>query len=333
AVDQSRAYAVDDLVRGHVVFPPGQVEDFIITMAGLQPLYNFAAVVDDHLMEITHVIRGEEHLANTPKQNLLYAAFGWSPPIYAHIPIILNMEGKKLSKRDGATAVGDFERLGYLPEALLNFIALLGWSPGDDRERMTRSELVEAFDVDGIQKHGAKFDTVKLAWMNGEYMRHAPLDELVEGTSLILSLQPDAQALRTERAHVARVCELLRERAKTLAELVESNRYFFETGSITPDAEAVKKRAGTPEAFERLALVYARLESLAAWDAAALEGAIRALGDEMGGKAGDYIHPLRVAVTGHAVSPGIFETLEVLGRKLSLRRITEFLERREALPV
>ena len=333
AVDQSRSYALDDMVRGHVVYPPGQVEDFIITKQGLQPLYNFAAVIDDHAMEITHVIRGEEHLANTPKQNVLYDAFGWAPPAYAHIPIILNMEGKKLSKRDGATSVADFQRLGYLPEALLNFIALLGWSPGDDREIMSRQDLIAAFDINPkrVQKSGAKFDTEKLAWMNGEYLKKAPLDELVEGTRVILALQPNAATLRTDRAHVAAVCDLLRERAKTLAELVEANRFFFEPGSIVPDPEAVTKRAGTPEAFERLALVRERLEAAQTWDAATLETAIRGLADERNGKAGEYIHPLRVAVTGHAVSPGIFQTLVVLGRDVSLLRVAEFLDHREAL--
>jgi len=227
--------------------------------------------------------------------------------------------------------VADFQRLGYLPEALLNFIALLGWSPGEDRELMTREELVAAFDVARVQKHGAKFDTEKLAWMNGEYIKQAPIDELVDGVSLILSLQPDAASLRTDRAYVAAVCELLRERAKTLAEMVEANRYFFEAASIAPDPEAVKKRASSPLAFERLALVHTMLTAVPTWDAVTLETAIRALADEHGGKAGDFIHPLRVAVTGYAVSPGIFQTLEVLGRDLSLRRISEFLERREAL--
>jgi len=331
AVDQSRAYAVDDLVRGHVIFPAGQVEDFIITKVGLQPLYNFAAVIDDHAMEITHVIRGEEHLANTPKQNLLYEAFGWTPPIYAHIPIILNMEGKKLSKRDGATAVADFRRLGYLPEALLNFIALLGWSPGGDREIMSRDEMIAAFDIARVQKHGAKFDTEKLTWMNGEYIKVAPLEELVEGTSYILSQESDVASLRTDWDHVAAVCQLMRERVKTLGELVRANRYLFTAGSIVPDPEAVRKRAGTPEAFERLALVRERLEGAPSWDPLTLEAAIRALAEEKGGKAGDFIHPLRVAVTGHAVSPGIFETLAVLGREVALRRVAEFLDRREAL--
>src|SRR5579875_1814466 len=207
-VDAARTYRVVDLVRGDVEFPPGEVEDFIVAKAGGAPLYNFAAVVDDAAMRITHVIRGEEHLANTPKQIALYEALGKPIPQFAHLPILLNTDRKTLSKRDGATGVSEYRAAGFLPDALVNFLSLLGWSPpGGDREIFSRAELCELFDLDRVQKHGAVFDVVKLTWMNGEYIRTAPLETNVRVASELLAAQPDAASLRTDRQHVAACCE------------------------------------------------------------------------------------------------------------------------------
>ncbi|MDQ6929351.1 MAG: glutamate--tRNA ligase, partial [Candidatus Eremiobacteraeota bacterium] len=330
-VDPKVAQVVTDLIRGTVTFPPGEVEDFVITKAGGAPLYNFACVVDDALMQITHVIRGEEHLANVPKQLLMYKALGFDPPQFAHLPIILNNDRKKLSKRDGATAVGDYRRLGYLPGALVNFLALLGWSPGQDREIMKLEETIALFDLSRVQKGGAVFDTVKLTWMNGEYIKSASTESLVDGVLDLLGHEPDAAQLRTDRPHVTAICELLRERAKTLGEIIRANKYLFSTShTLAWDSQAVEKRAGTSQALDRLRELAAALDRSSGWEKSALEQTLRGLSEQTGVKAGDFIQPLRVAVTGVAVSPGIFETIEVLGRDVTLGRVNAFLAGRSA---
>jgi glutamyl-tRNA synthetase len=270
-------------------------------------------------------------LANVPKQLLLHRALGHEPPRFAHLPIILNAQRKKLSKRDGATAVGDYKRLGYLPNALVNFLALLGWSPGGDREIMPLDEMVAIFDLARVQKSGAVFDTTKLTWMNGEYIKAAKTETIVDGVLALLELEPDVAELRIDRWHVTAICELLRERAKTLAEIVRANKYLFSKAHVLDwDEAAVQKRAGTPEAMARLRDAHAALREVEDWDKVPLEEALRALAERSGIKAGEYIQPLRVAITGVAVSPGIFETLEVLGRDVSLGRVNAFLSARAA---
>lgn len=328
-VDGTRTYRVHDLIRGEVEFPPGEVEDFIIVKAGGDPLYNFAAVVDDAAMQITHVIRGEEHLANTPKQIALYEALGEPIPQFAHLPILLNAERRKLSKRDGATGVSEYRSQGFLPDALVNFLALLGWSPpGGDREIFSRNELSQIFDLDRVQKHGAVFDHVKLTWMDGEYIRMAPLDTLVELALELLAQSPDPAALRSDRAHVAACCTLMRDRIRTVGELVHGSRYLFVRDlELAWDEEAVQKRAGSPEALQRLSEAAEALQDVD-WNRAAIEAAIRDLAERDKRKAGEYIGPMRVAITGLAVSAGIFETAEVLGRGIALGRIHAFLRAR-----
>ena len=325
-VDPARVVVVDDLVRGRVEFPAGTIGDFVIVKSDGGPLYNFAAVVDDRAMEITHVIRGDEHLANTPKQLLMYEAFGWSPPAFAHIPIILNEQRRKLSKRDGATFVNEYEALGYLPDALVNFLGLLGWSPGGNRELMTREEMVRDFTIEGVVKHPAIFDHAKLAWMNKEYLKRLPPDELTRRVCDLLERRtpvPD----RIDEAHVARVTALLQERARTVGEIVDQGAYFFTDGAVEPAPEAVEKYCATPEAIERLREVRAALAGIAAFAPADIEAAIRGLAERSGLKAAAFIHPLRVALTGQAVSPGIFEVTGILGREVALVRIDALLAR------
>jgi nondiscriminating glutamyl-tRNA synthetase len=326
-VDPQRSVVVDDIVRGRVEFPAGTIGDFVIVKSDGGPLYNFAAVVDDHAMEISHVIRGEEHLANTPKQLLIYEALGWEPPVFAHIPIILNEQRRKLSKRDGATFVNEYEAMGYLPDALVNFLGLLGWSPGGNRELMTRDEMIRDFTIEGVVKHPAIFDHAKLAWMNKEYLKLLPPGELVRRVSELLARRsppPD----RIDSAHVARVAALLQERAHTVGDIVEHGAYFFTRGPIEPAPEALAKYCATPEALDRLREVRAALANVAAdFTAAEIEAAIRGLAERTGLKAAAFIHPLRVAVTGQAVSPGIFEVCSILGRDVTLARIDALLER------
>ncbi len=326
SVDASVAHVVDDLIRGRVVFPAGEVEDFIIAKAGGDPLYNFVAVVDDAAMQITHVIRGEEHLSNTPKQILLHRALGFEPPQFAHLPIILNTQRKKLSKRDGATAVSDYRAQGFLPEALRNFFVLLGWSPGEDREIMSIDECIALFDLARVQKHGAVFDPVKLAWMNSEYLRKADIDVLVTALQNLLAVHPSYTAWRTDRDHLSAVVGVVRERVKTLSEIVDLEYFFSPATTLVWDEDAVAKRAGTPQARAYLAELRSVLAAVPHFEHAPLEAALRAHAAETGVKPGDYIAPLRVAITGVAVSAGIFELCAVLGREVVLGRIEAFLQ-------
>lgn len=319
-VDQTRVMVVHDIVRGAVTFPPGTLADFVIVKSGGDPLYNFAAAVDDHHMAISHVIRGEEHLANTPKQVLVYEALGWTPPAFAHIPIILNEQRRKLSKREGATFVNDYEAQGFLPEALVNFLALLGWSPGNDRELLTVGEMVDEFSIESVVKHPAIFDAAKLAWMNKEYLRKLPLEELARKTADLLARRAPGQA-PPPLAYVAKVAGLLQERARTLADIVDQGKYFFDEGPVQYAPEALAKYCAAPETPARLRLVRQVLAQAPGFESADVETAIRGLAERTNAKAAVYIHPLRVALTGQAVSPGIFEVCAILGRARVLGRI------------
>lgn len=325
-VDPARAVSVDDLIRGEVTFPAGTIDDFVIVKRDGVALYNFAAVVDDHAMEITHVIRGEEHLANTPKQLLLYEAFGWTPPVMAHLPIILNEQRRKLSKRDGATFVNDYRDLGYLPEALVNFLALLGWSPGGNRELMTVEEMVREFTLTDVVKHPAIFDVDKLGWMNKEYLKRVPLHAVAAGVAALLPARLPS-ATRTDRAHVERVAGLLADRVRTLADVIDLGAYFFTGGPVEPSAEALDKHCRAPETVERLRAAREALADAPGFSESDIESAIRGLAEKNGVKAAAYIHPLRVALTGQAVSPGIFEVTSIVGRETALARIDALLER------
>jgi glutamyl-tRNA synthetase len=319
-VDAERPVVVNDVVRGDVTFPAGTIGDFVIVKSDGTPLYNFAATVDDHTMAISHVIRGEEHLANTPKQLLLYEALGWKPPVMAHIPIILNEQRRKLSKREGAAFVSDFRALGFLPDAMVNFLALLGWSPGDDREIMALDDIVRAFRLEDVVKHPAIFDIAKLGWMNKEYLKHM---DATGAAGIVAELLPQRlpTATRTSAAHVARVTALLRERVRVLGEIIDQGWYFFTDDTIEPSPDALRKHCAGADALPRLTELRAALAGLRGFSAAEVETAIRTLAERSGVKAAAYIHPLRVALTGQSVSPGIFEVTSIIGSDVALKRI------------
>ena len=325
-VDPARAVTVDDVVRGDVTFPAGTIDDFVIVKSGGVALYNFAAVVDDNAMKITHVIRGEEHLANTPKQLLLYEAFGWTPPTMAHLPIILNEQRRKLSKRDGATFVSDYRDLGYLPDALVNFLALLGWSPGDNREIMPLEEIVRVFTLADVVKHPAIFDLNKLGWMNKEYLRGLPLHVAADRVAAIVP-QHMPSATRTDHRHIERVTGLLIDRVRTLVDVIDFGAYLLTDGPVEPTHEALEKHCKAPETVERLRAVRQALADAPGFGEADIETAIRGIAERNSVKAAVYIHPLRVALTGQAVSPGIFEVTSIIGRETSLVRIDALLDR------
>ncbi len=312
--------AWEDIVHGRIAFPNKDIEDFIILRSDGTPVYNMAVVSDDIAMRITLVMRGDDHISNTPKQILLYEALGAPLPRFAHLPMIHGPDGKKLSKRHGATAVGDYQHLGILPDAMANFLALLGWSPGGDLEVMSREELIRRFDESGLLKKAAIFDAKKLEWMNGQHLAHMPLESLepLITPHIVAAGFATAQELVERTPWYLRLLELLRVRARTIDELVRQAAPYFRELPVYDDAAVAKHwKDGAPE------LAKAARERLAAsaWDAAALEEALRELAESRGVAAGALFQPLRVALTGSGASPGIFDVLLLLGREVSLRRL------------
>jgi len=320
--------AWDDRVHGVVQFRNRDIEDLVILRTDGSPTYNLAAASDDGEMEVTLVIRGDDHISNTPKQILLHEALGHPVPDFAHVPMILGSDGQRLSKRHGATAVSDYADQGILPEAMVNFLALLGWSPGTDEEVMTPDELVERFSLDRVVKKSAVFDPEKLAWLNGQHLSRCSGRELTEILQDRLKDLPTEARSKAESEPVwfASVMELLKVRARSLDDLVrKAGPYLLD--EIDYDPEAVTKHwARDPEAaighLEELGERLGGRLSGDDWNEQALERELRALADERGVGAGKLIHPLRLALVGEAVSPGIFEVLEVMGRERSLDRMT-----------
>ncbi|HMG11796.1 MAG TPA: glutamate--tRNA ligase [Gemmatimonadaceae bacterium] len=317
----------DDMVHERIAFPNKDIEDFVILRSDGTPIYNLAVVSDDIAMRITIVMRGDDHISNTPKQILLYRALGAPLPTFAHLPMIHGIDGKKLSKRHGATAVGDYQHYGLLPGAMLNFLALLGWSPGGDREIMTLPEMVELFDVDGLQKKAAIFDPKKLEWMNGQHLSMIPLEELEPRVTpaIVTARLATEEELVERRDWYFRLLDLLRVRSRTIDDIVrQAGPYFLE--DIEYDPVAVAKNWKDPvEASELLGATRSALANVSDWQTEPLETALRSLAESRGITAGKVFQPLRVALTGLPVSPGIFEMLLQMGRDLSLRRIDKAL--------
>lgn len=329
--DQEGEMVVDDLIRGQVRFERQVVDDYVIMKSDGYPTYNFACVVDDHLMAITHVIRGEEHLPNTPRQIQVYEALGVTPPRFAHLPIILGTDRSKLSKRHGATWVGEFRAEGYLPEALVNYMALLGWAYDDRQELFTIDELIEKFTVEKISKSPAIFDRQKLDWMNGVYIRRCDLDRLTDEAAArlveadILPEPPQGE----QREKLKQIVALLQTRIHTLADFVPMAGYFF-TDEVAYDEKAARKfltRDYVPELFQEL------LERLGAvpadaFDEPHLEPIFKDIQERTGMKLGDIIQPVRVALTGNSFSPGIYDVLSLLGKEKVLHRLETALAAR-----
>ncbi|HJU75782.1 MAG TPA: glutamate--tRNA ligase [Gemmatimonadaceae bacterium] len=316
--------AWDDMVHGPIEFPNKDIEDFIILRSDGTPVYNMAVVSDDIAMRITLVMRGDDHISNTPKQILLYQALGAPLPRFAHLPMILGVDGKKLSKRHGATSVAEYEHQGILADAMVNFLALLGWSPGGDIEVMSREELVARFEESGFLKKAAVFDPKKLEWMNGQHLAHAPIERLepVITPHIVAAGLATEQEITERLPWYRRLLELLRVRARTIDDIVRQAAPYFRD-QVEYDSAAVAKhwKNGGRE------LVGAARERLAAsdWDAAALEDALRDLAESRGIGAGALFQPLRVALTGSSASPGIFDVLVLLGRDRALRRLDSAL--------
>ena len=317
-----------DRVHGEMRFQNAEIDDLVILRSDGTPTYNLAVVSDDAEMDINLVLRGDDHLSNTPKQILLYEALGRPVPDFAHVPLILGPDGRRLSKRHGATAVGDYAKKGILPEAMFNFLAFLGWSPGDDREVFSPDGLVDAFTLERVLKKSAVFDVEKLEWLNGQHLMQAPTDTLldpVESRLREMGILP-SEDVGDDPIDLAFLVELLKPRSRTIEELARQAAPYFGT-NVSYDKKAVKKNwakdlEGTTE---RLSRVRIALEDCP-WQEASLEERLRFLAEEMEVGAGKIFQPLRVALTGSSASPGIFDVLLVLGRRRSLERMEQALE-------
>lgn len=312
-----------DAVHDRTEFDNSSVEDFVILRSDGTPIYNMAVVSDDVDMKITHVIRGDDHISNTPKQILLYQALGHAPPIFAHVPMILGPDGKRLSKRHGATAVGEYQERGILPAALNNFLALLGWASGTDEEIFSLDDLAQRFSLEGINKKSAIFDNTKLEWMNGQHLARMTAEEIERIVAPELFAQPPGSDTAIEWRY--KLLDLLKTRARTLHAIIEQARPYL-ADEIELDAQSVDKHwKNAGETFVRLSAIRDRL-SATEWNEKVLEEAVRSLAEELGVGVGKIIHPLRVAVTGTGASPGMFDVLILLGRARALKRLDRALD-------
>ena len=316
---------VEDQVHGRVVFRNSELDDLVIARGDGTPTYNFCVVVDDADMGVTHVIRGDDHLNNTPRQMNMLAALGAKIPVYAHVPMILGPDGAKLSKRHGAVSVLQYEEDGYLPDALLNYLVRLGWSHGD-QEVFTRAEMVAAFDIADVNKSASAFNPEKLLWLNQQHLMHR------DPATVVPYLKPHlarvgidiATGPGADDAFLARIVVAQRERVKTLKEMAQASRYFFGE-AVELDAKAATKHL-SDEGREVLTALRATLEGVTDWTAAPLNAALNAFATARGIGLGKVAQPLRVAVTGNTISPPIDLTLELLGRERSMARLDRALQ-------
>ncbi len=309
---------VDDQIRGKVSFENSLQQDLVIWKTTDGPTYNFCCVIDDHLMEISHVIRGDEHLSNTPSQVQIYYALGWTPPLFAHLSMILGPDGSKLSKRHGATSVLEYRDQGYLPHTMRNYLALLGWSTSESQQLFTDEDLISKFNLEGCQKSPATFDTVKLNWMNGEYIRQMSTEELAKLADPFLE---KAGLKGLPGPDLKKVVSLEHEKFKLLSEIPALVDFFYKPVEFTP--KAMDKVLKVPGAKEVLLGLADALKDFAPFEDKALEGRIRRFCEEKALKPGQVFHPLRAAVSGRTEGPTLFLMLEIFGRDVVLARLRD----------
>jgi glutamyl-tRNA synthetase len=323
---------VEDMIRGPVTFENANLEDFVLMKSTDTPTYNFAAVVDDAEMEISHVIRGDDHLSNTPRQILLYKALGHDLPAFAHVPQVLGPDKKKLSKRHGAASVEDFAEQGYLPEALFNYLALLGAGYAADEEIFSPEELAQRFRIDRVSGNPAVFDETKLLAINQVYIRRKSPEELTLIAAPLLASSGAAteEELETDMPRLTKIMELLRERIGRTTEIPDAVGYFY-GGELDYDPAEFEKQLGKEFVRENLPELHERLSALPEWTEEAIERCVRGLAAEQEKGARHLIHPLRFATTGRTVSAGLFETMQLLGRERCMLRIQDVLEKMQRL--
>ncbi|HEY0159412.1 MAG TPA: glutamate--tRNA ligase [Thermoanaerobaculia bacterium] len=319
-----------DLIRGDVQFEGELIDDFVLIRSDGNPTYHLSVVVDDIDMEITHVARGDDHLSNTPKHIVLFRAFGAPIPVFAHLPLILGSDRKRLSKRSGATSAEEYRDLGIVPAALFNFLTLLGWNPGGDRELISAGEAAQVFDLSDVNKAPAVFDAEKLLWMNGQYLMRMTAEEIYPH---LLAFIPAAEAAAAPPLDAIRgAIELNKTRARTLKELAELLVPFLAADeSLEYEADAVKKHIKGDDLAARLTELHETLAKTEPFDVTTSEQALRALAESRGLSAGKLIHPLRLALTGRGSSPPVFDVAVVLGKERSLRRLQRLIDRLPSL--
>lgn len=322
-VPENEKIIFDDIIRKRVEFDSSNIDDQILMKSDGYPTYHLANVVDDHLMKITHVIRGEEWLSSTPKHILLYDFFEWEKPVFAHLPLLLNPDRSKLSKRQGDVAVEDYQNKGYLKEALINFVALLGWNAGDDKEFYYLNELIEKFSLERVNKAGAVFDLQKLNWLNAEHIRNKPVDELLELLKFELSFSNYKENNYPDE-YLLQVIESMKERISFVKEILTTAPYFFE--APTQYEEAVVKKRWTSESSEilnELINSYSKLQNPQKED---FENGLKSLAESKQLGIGKLIHPLRIAISGMGNGPGVYDIAFILGKEETINRMKKAVD-------
>ncbi len=322
-----------DLIRGEVTFENANIDDFVLLKSDGYPTYHLASVVDDHLMQISHILRAEEWLSSTPRHLMLYKALGFKPPQFAHLPMLLGSDRSKLSKRHGAVSITDYQEQGYLPEAMVNFLALLGWSLDDKTEIMSRKELIDNFSLKRVSQTAAIFNRDKLDWMNGVYIRSLSPEDFTQQALPFLEKDLPAEVKRPLSAdYVKGITPLIQERVRKLDEVSELTDFFF-IDELDYQAELlIVKKMNRESAFKALRTSQAKLKKLPAFDEESLEAILRPLAEELGLKTGQLFGTLRVAVTGRTIAPPLFQTMAALGKERCLKRIKKAMKTLQKTP-
>lgn len=313
---------VNDLIRGQIEFDASLIKPQVLIKSDATPTYNFACVVDDAEMNITHIIRGDDHISNTPKQVLLYQALGLELPKFAHLPLIMGMDGGRLSKRTGATAISDYRKMGYLPEALANYLLLLSWSPGNNRELVSIKEAVELFDIKNVNRTAAAFDLKKLDWINNQYLKSADPEKLADELIPLLIGKSYINKDNFDRGYIITLVKLFQARLARLNDFVDWADFFFLDEPVMD--EAAKEKYLVQDLSKEFKLFSQRLNTLASFDIVNIEASFRKLVAELGIEAKKLIHPIRVALTGKTIGPGLFEVIYYLGKERSSKRLLKW---------
>lgn len=314
----------NDLIRGEIEFDSQVIKDQVLIKSDGTPTYNFACVIDDVASDITHVIRGDDHISNTPKQVLLYEALGFKLPQFAHLPLIMGMEGGRLSKRTGATAISDYRAMGYLPQALVNYLLLLSWAPGENRERIDINEAIKLFDLSNINKTSATFDLKKLGWMNNQYLKDEDSEKLTDQIIPLLVEKKYIGEENFDKKYITSLVKLFQPRLSLVNDFPDWADFFFvDEVTIAPKA---KEKYLNKDFSREFALFIERLDGLKSFDVVSIEEEFRSLVSGLGIEAKDLIHPIRVALTGKTVGPGLFEVVYYLGRERAKKRLRRFIK-------
>jgi len=316
---------INDLIRGQIQFDSETIKDQVLIKSDGTPTYNFACVVDDATMNITHVIRGDDHISNTPKQIMLYEALGFSVPAFAHLPLILGKEGGRLSKRTGATAISEYRNMGYLAQALVNYLLLLGWSPGENREVIPIKEAIKLFDIKDANKTAATFDLDKLGWINNQYLKQEDAQKLADQLIPLLIKKGYIDKDNFDRNYVVSLVKLFQGRLTTLNDFVVWADFFF-VKDVEIDPEAREKLLSS-DLSKEFRLFAERLDALDKFDVVTIEACFRGLIKELGIEAKTLIHPVRMVLTGKTIGPGLFDVIYYLGRQRSRERLLKWAER------